>query len=269
MRRCAVDEHERQLALVRDGPDERLEQRAVTGDRVLGELRGGVRVVRAESVQAVRGRRDAWLDDRIVPALRCHQAGHAWGVIRPEPERRHGRDPGRRAKLRRYHLSAFQRIVSSGLSRRVCGSPSRPAREVRRPVEVVPGRADDRELEIRPDLRLVRPDGRPGRHSAGQERVKQDAVVHRELGELSRRDEGDASRRSLDRRPGRSPAGRGLSGLARRWSVVDDRLRLLAHELLDVVQAAAGLAGRAEALPAAEWLDARPGTVVAPARRFT
>src|SRR5262245_57572387 len=42
--------------------------------------------------------------------------------------------------------------------------------------------------------------------------------------------------------------------------LVDDRLGLLAHELLDVVEPAAGLAGRARTLPATERLDAWPRT---------
>src|SRR4029077_5095377 len=52
--------------------------------------------------------------------------------------------------------------------------------------------------------------------------------------------------------------------IAGRWprkrpkASVDDGLALLAHELLDVVEAAAGLARRGRALPAAERLDARP-----------
>src|SRR4051794_15013582 len=41
--------------------------------------------------------------------------------------------------------------------------------------------------------------------------------------------------------------------------LVDDRLRLLPQELLDVVEAAARFAGRGRALPAAERLDTRPG----------
>src|SRR5690606_12027582 len=57
-------------------------------------------------------------------------------------------------------------------------------------------------------------------------------------------------------RPRRPRRSRG----ARSSIVADDRLGLLAEELLDVVRAEAALAGRAGALPAAEALDARPGT---------
>src|SRR5215218_10119130 len=42
--------------------------------------------------------------------------------------------------------------------------------------------------------------------------------------------------------------------------LIHHRLALLAHELLHVVVAAAGLAGRRAALPATERLDARPGS---------